>query len=44
MVVIAIDRIVKHTHGVPKAQDIKPIVFDKIPDFIGMIHVLSIPT
>ncbi|XP_063681472.1 transmembrane protein 104-like isoform X2 [Bolinopsis microptera] len=36
MVVIAIDRIMKHKHGVPKPQDVKPVIFDKIPDFIGV--------
>ena len=35
MVVIALDRIAKHTTGVPKPQDVKPVNFNKIPDFIG---------
>ncbi|KAL5254110.1 hypothetical protein ACHWQZ_G013764 [Mnemiopsis leidyi] len=36
MVVIALDRIAKHTTGVPKPQDVKPVNFNKIPDFIGV--------
>ena len=36
MVVIAIDRIMKHKDGVPKPRDVKPVIFDKIPDFIGL--------
>ena len=37
MIVISLDRIAKHSKGVPKPADVKTFTFDKIPDFIGKL-------